>query len=680
MRIDREIKSQMKKLFKLSLFAILAITVVLAAVATFLRIKYPPAKLKAMAQEYVKTHFNREISFGDLSFNLIGANLNDFALSEEGSFKNGTFISAKRLVVKVKLAPLFKKEIEVQTAGLEDLRINVIRQKNGRFNFDDLTRLVSAESARAPHARNAQAAAGVPAIGLMADEAYLKNADFRFSDKRAGRDFEVKKLNFKVKDFDFVDPFSFTLSLSTGVSLTGGVKISPVNFEAEGSVSLSDMNLEKASAAIKKIAVSYKTAKIALSGNIKNFKRSAINLKGKITGVDDKTFKDMADLPEFELPATTIDAAILSDSEKGYAEIKNISATSAGANITFSGKADYSGKDVKASGELKFSGLGAALNDISARDVGGTITIKSLDDISSDRIKGLLNGEKFETSLAYKKAGGALNADVFFRMDRLPLKDLNVDEFSKSFKTDSKDSSAKPAAPVEKDKPAQAGEPINLNADISVGKIENNVFSADNVALKVSLKNLDAQNRADGFLTFSSKNGEIKDFDKLTDAPVILRVILSSLKITNKAFAFLKMKAPSNAGGKGAVAYSRIDCAYTLSNGMVSLDKTEIDSDLATVKASGTINLVNEKLKMKLNVHLGKVGSGGFKPLVINVAGTVSDPSFKPDVASSLASLVEMPSGAVKGVANAVGTVGAAPFNGAAAAIKGIGGLFKKKK
>ena len=128
----------MKKLLKIILvLAVLAVILLIAAVIT-LRIMFPPEKLKAMAQEYAQQTLHREVTFSDVSLNLIGVTLDDFAVSEPTTFDNGTFVKADKAVVKIALKPLFKKRIEISTVGLEGLDVNVSKNKDGVFNFDDL--------------------------------------------------------------------------------------------------------------------------------------------------------------------------------------------------------------------------------------------------------------------------------------------------------------------------------------------------------------------------------------------------------------------------------------------------------------------------------------------------------------------------------------------------------------
>ena len=128
----------MKKLLKILLKIALVLAILGIAGLITLRLMFPPEKLKTMALDYAKNNLHREMSFDKLSFNLIGVTLDNFALSESSTFQAGTFVKADKLVVKVALLPLLKKSVEISTIEIDGLDVNIIKQKDGSFNFDSL--------------------------------------------------------------------------------------------------------------------------------------------------------------------------------------------------------------------------------------------------------------------------------------------------------------------------------------------------------------------------------------------------------------------------------------------------------------------------------------------------------------------------------------------------------------
>ena len=188
----------MKKLIKILLVCGITLVVLLAAGLVTLKVMFPPEKLKAMAVSYTKENFHREISFDDVSFNLIGVTLNNFALSEESSFEQGTFVKANKLQVKVALKPLFQKKIEVSTVVLDGLEINVIKQADGTFNFDSLTAAVSS----APEQAQEEQAASAPMnLDLTIGKITITDCAFSYKDLQSGMNAYVDRLNLEIRDF-----------------------------------------------------------------------------------------------------------------------------------------------------------------------------------------------------------------------------------------------------------------------------------------------------------------------------------------------------------------------------------------------------------------------------------------------------------------------------------------------
>ena len=54
-------------------------------------------------QKYAAEYIHREVSFSDVSFNLIGITIKDLAISEPNTFEQGTFIKADKARVKIAL-------------------------------------------------------------------------------------------------------------------------------------------------------------------------------------------------------------------------------------------------------------------------------------------------------------------------------------------------------------------------------------------------------------------------------------------------------------------------------------------------------------------------------------------------------------------------------------------------
>lgn len=705
----------MKKLIKILVILIVIAVVLLGVAALALKLMFPLAKLKVMAQEYVAQNYNRDIDFSDVSLNLIGVKIKSFKLSDEGGFEAGNFISADSAVVKVELMPLFKKQIKISTIGFDGVEINVIKNADGKFNFDNL--IPASADEVSPQPEQDQLSSTPLAMDLTAKDIYIKNSDVTYKDLQNGMEFSVEDVNFTVDDFDYNNPFSFELSFNTSVN-TGNIKITPVKILAKGIVNIAGMELEKASAEITDFAVEYKGFRINMTGGISNLQMPDLSLKGEISGIDSELAAEFVsgDIPSFALPVINLEAKASADLENSKAEvskfdislgksyIKNTAAVdfskpeisyaeSTSLNVNLSEVSDIS-KELLAAFKLKGSVTGdikavsagsdkplvtgsVVLKDIGAAAMGkilsslnGEIKINSLDDIKTNTIKGVFDGSDFKTSLAYKNTK-KMSVDFMFNMDKFTLEDIDFDELLASAEGGEKGET------VSSDKAATSSgasdlqmAPMDVKADIIIKRVENNVFSTDNLTFKANVKDLDlTMSKASGTVYFASSDGEIRDLDKLINSSVFLKVALTTVKIAQKALKATQIISGADIN-TDSVSYKSIVGDYRLGGGKATINKSDLNSDLATINTSGSINFVTQQLDMTVKVGLGKNASGSAD---IKVGGSIEDPSFKLDVVSTVSSLLgsdrkETAKQAVDNVKNTVKDV-----------TSGIKNLFKKK-
>ncbi len=705
----------MKKFIKILAVLIVIAVVLLGVAALALKLMFPLAKLKVMAQEYVAQNYNRDIDFSDVSLNLIGVKIKSFKLSDEGGFEAGNFISADSAVVKVELMPLFKKQIKISTIGFDGVEINVIKNADGKFNFDNL--IPASADEVSPQPEQDQLSSAPLAMDLTAKDIYIKNSDVTYKDLQNGMEFSVEDVNFTVDDFDYNNPFSFELSFNTSVN-TGNIKITPVKILAKGIVNIAGMELEKASAEITDFAVEYKGFRINMTGGISNLQMPDLSLKGEISGIDSELAAEFVsgDIPSFALPVINLEAKASADLENSKAEvskfdislgksyIKNTAAVdfskpeisyaeSTSLNVNLSEVSDIS-KELLAAFKLKGSVTGdikavsagsdkplvtgsVVLKDIGAAAMGkilsslnGEIKINSLDDIKTNTIKGVFDGSDFKTSLAYKN-NKKMAVDFMFNMDKFTLEDIDFDELLASAEGGEKGET------VSSDKAATSSgasdlqmAPMDVKADIIIKRVENNVFSTDNLTFKADVKDLDlTMIKASGTVYFASSDGEIRDLDKLINSSVFLKVALTTVKIAQKALKATQIISGADIN-TDSVSYKSIVGDYRLGGGKATINKSDLNSDLATINTSGSINFVTQQLDMTVKVGLGKNASGSAD---IKVGGSIEDPSFKLDVVSTVSSLLgsdrkETAKQAVDNVKNTVKDV-----------TSGIKNLFKKK-
>lgn len=702
----------MKKFFKFLLWMFIISVVLLVGALITLRIMFPMEKIKAQVQQQLKNKLNREIDFKDISLSLKGLNISDFALSEKTTFKDGTFISAKYAHAEVDFKALLHKQIKIQNIGLENITVNIIKDKEGKFNFDDL---ISKQKETSPAQTKTEKETSL--VDISADKLYTKDASINYIDEGTETKFSLDNLDIQIDNFDLNKDFSVLITCLSKINMPTLV-LDPVLFKIESKINLASLEMSKAKADITDFSITYDKFALSFSGLIADFSNPQVNLSGTLSGIDNNLIKHFTneETTLFSVPLINMILSAKLNLENSTADISQAKASVGNSFIKTRGQADFSKadmtysadtdlsisldevssiaketldafnlkgtitgklnlsqkKDFNVKGNVSVKNLAAKFMKQDLKDVTGTVTIKSLKDIYTDKWTGILSSSPCNLTLAYKKEKNT-NLDLVFYMKKFTLEDIDFEKLFESKTEDKEEAKEENTAQVNKAQ-NQNIERYNLKADITIDQIENNVLTANDFNLKADIKDFDSSfEKAQGTLSFSTKNDEIRDIDKLMATSKIMKVMFTSLKIVQKAFDFAKLDNTNITNG--IIKCDIINAQYDIQDGVVSIVKSDIDSDLTVVRATGKTDLLKDAIDVKIQAQIGKTGSKGFKPLVIKVKGPLSDPSYKLDVLSSIASIMsnsgndneESSVSKEKDLANKAGNV-----------VKTIGSLFKK--
>ena len=694
----------MKKFLKLC-FKIAVVIVILGAAALIaLRLMFPPEKLKAMALEYAKTNLQREITFDDVSLNLVGVTLDNFAISENTSFQNGTFAKADKLVVKIALKPLFKKRVEISTVQLDGLDINVVKNADGSFNFDTLI------PASDPNAAETEttASTGSAAFVLLADKIAANDCSFTYKDLQTGMNAAINNLNLEINQFDLSEPFDVTINFTTSYQEKNGPAVSiPLHIALR--VFLSNLDMQNAYVTVNDISASYKTVKFQLTGGVRNFTAPQLDLSGTLSGINNQIFSDfLPDLPNFALPVINMNVKASANLESATASIAEAklsvmdSALSAYGTVGWNGPAPtYSvnanlttdlsqivqmtdtvagfqpagiitgsfkatdknnGQDV--SGTVTFKNISAMYEPFTVSDFNGTVNIASVNNISTNALTGLLNGEKFTTSFSYQNVKDVMNIVLNLDLAKFTLAELPSSSASTAEQT------AAPAQEAAQEQSASSTEQaasgpemlMNIKANVKVGPIDVPYFRADGFTLTANLTDVsETMTKANGQVSFNLQPGAITDLDSFVKDNKIVKILLLPITIVRKVATALNVElfpAQENTP-KGEISFTSGEGVYTFTNGVMNVDKTTFNSQVTDISGSGTINFFTKALDMKVSATVLTSQT----PVVIKIGGTMDNPSGKLDVVSTVGSLVggilnyKTPGKVVSGTANAATSV-----------------------
>lgn len=278
----------------------------------------------------------------------------------------------------------------------------------------------------------------------------------------------------------------------------------------------------------------------------------------------------------------------------------------------------YSGSpSVKGRAELK--GAGALFAGHRLESLSGTLDFTE-DSAAARKLSGTLDGGAFTAAFRASDLLKRPKADFDLDLARLVLPDLP------------------PPGPDKKPAQAAGGEKKpGLLADISgrlkVSEVTNANFSCRDLSASLALTGVSADLRSlDGKAGFTAGPGKFSGLYALAERSKAAKVALYPVLVLQKASRHVKgVQLPDFDN----LDFDLMEGDYSFAGGNMKLNKSSLKAPAADVSSSGSINLPAEKLDMRIDTRL-KAASGirMSAPIALNVTGTFSDPSVKPDVRS----------------------------------------------
>ncbi|MCL5668493.1 MAG: AsmA family protein [Gammaproteobacteria bacterium] len=167
---------------------------------------FDPNDYKPEIIALVKERTGRELSIpGKISlavFPWLGVKLGEAQLSNAPGFGDQPFAALQSAQLRVKLLPLLKKRVELDTVSLHGLTLNLARSKSGKTNWDDLIAKGQDKKQESPLAKlSALAIGGVD----------VRDAAIIWDDKSSGARHTISQLTLRTGALADKKPFDITL-------------------------------------------------------------------------------------------------------------------------------------------------------------------------------------------------------------------------------------------------------------------------------------------------------------------------------------------------------------------------------------------------------------------------------------------------------------------------------------
>ncbi|MGE0082045.1 MAG: AsmA family protein [Thiohalomonadaceae bacterium] len=199
----------MKRLLKILAWVLLALVLLVIAAVIAVLLLVDPNDYRDEIAALAKKQTGRELAIeGDIGLSVfpwLGVKLGETRLGNAPGFGPEPFARVQQAQVRVKLLPLLRREIQVDTLSLEGLRLHLARNAQGVSNWDDLLKRAEAEAEQpAPTPGEPQARdLGALAVGGVR----ISDAQVVWDDRMAGQRVEAKNLALETGELDLRSPF-----------------------------------------------------------------------------------------------------------------------------------------------------------------------------------------------------------------------------------------------------------------------------------------------------------------------------------------------------------------------------------------------------------------------------------------------------------------------------------------
>ncbi len=675
-------------------FFVLCLLVVLAELS--LRFLLPLESIKTKTLSYISQTIGAEVKADKISASLFGLKIKNVLLDTAEDTSDNLFV-CKDLVISLNPLKLLLGQLSINKIVLKEPKVQIIRYKDGKFNFDALTSSENKEETQESASEEKTTNPFDIRVKLLA----LEKAQISYSDLKEEIKTDIKDFNLTLSNFSFYEPFNINISFIPYFEQKGFI-IEDARFALSAKSNLAKMDLKQASLDLKNLILNYKEAIFEAKANVNNFEDPSVKFDMELKNFSNETLLAFGKTPAFTLPLTTAKGDLSYQNKDSKLDIQNLLLQIADTKLDFKGNFVFD-KDLAAQGKIVLNSVldtvenhspliaqykpkGQILADFDFSlplgltgkldlknlgffvDTAGTFEninasaqINSIDDIKINSFEGLLNKNPFNLQASYAKKKDFADIFLDFKADKFYL----INSAKKEDKTDNSEQVAQeetsPAAKQENQaEESSSFVPININANINIGKLDVPYLRGNKLLFKAKAKNITTQmDKTHGNFNLSIKDGQIKDVYTLANANAVTKVMFMSLGIVSKVINTLNVLDLLNGMGKvlsgkketeddipehqeinGKMDFDSFDTIVDFNDGLATMKKCSFVSDLFSFRVNGNINFNDRKIKLNVDSAPGKHTEDGIMPLNIDIKGTVEEPKGSLSVLSSVSALV----------------------------------------
>ncbi len=185
------------KIFKTLVWVSLVLVVIVVGGIFAITNLVDPNDYKSQISEMVKQNTGRDLRMdGDLKLTFypwLGVETGNLSLSNAVGFEEGPMIDIGNARFSMKIMPLLSRQIEIDTVLLENPRVQLTTQADGRTNWDDLVAALSDQTSKD---RNSSAEGAMAIAGLVIEGISVDGGEVSWQDQRVGENIKLEGINF----------------------------------------------------------------------------------------------------------------------------------------------------------------------------------------------------------------------------------------------------------------------------------------------------------------------------------------------------------------------------------------------------------------------------------------------------------------------------------------------------
>lgn len=590
-------------------------------------------KYKPVLESKVAEATGRPFAVGDdLKLSLFpwaGVSFSDLQLGNTAGFSEKEFVKVKSFEVRVKLLPLISKEIEIKRFVMNEPQIVLVKNKNGRGNWEQPKQPQQQTGAQKPGTADTPGSpGGLPINALTVGNFSVNNGSALWIDHTTATRKEVKNINLVLKDVSLEKPVQvqFTAELDNQPLAVEGT-VGPVGSGLQKGVIPLDLSLN----ALKQLAMK-------LKGNLEN--------PATTPGVD-------LDITVEKFSPRELVAALGQDFPVETTDPKALSSVALKAHVNADAKRASISNGVLDldQSQLNFS---ASASEFSRPNLKFDL---NLDKINLDRYmppksdsppdeKAPAKGKKKKQKTDYAPLRRMI-LDGLVRIGQLTVSKANVQDVylkisakNGVFNLDPMkmnmyqgNANGKAVWDVAQDTPKSS---LNLK----INNVQAEPLLKDMLAKDI----LQGSTNADINLSMRGDQPEqIKKtlngngYLKFNDGAIIGIDLAAMVRNVGSAFGLAE-----KSGQRPKTDFTELDLPYTITNGAVNTPNSSLKSPFIRVIAAGTADLVKETLDFRVEPKAvasikgqGDTSQRDGLMVPVVVSGTFSSPKFRPDVSAA---------------------------------------------